>query len=86
VQVPGYNNAEEEKVKYQQMIGAHIAIQMSMGTVQIPGIVDPNKKHELKILPGADGPRKPTYQSVKDLLSLIRIGEGEEKSNIFTCV
>jgi hypothetical protein len=67
---------EEEKVKYQQMVGDHILIQMSMGTVQIPGIIDSNKKHELKLLPGANGPRKPMFQSIKDIISLTAIGEG----------
>ncbi len=49
---------------------------MSMGTVQIPGIIDSNKKHELKLLPGANGPRKPMFQSIKDIISLTAIGEG----------
>ena len=86
VKVPSFEDSEEEKVKYQQMVGAHISIQMSMGTVQIPGIIDANTKHELKLLPGADGPRNPTLQSIKDILSLMTVGEGDKKKNLFTCV
>ena len=86
VKVPSFDDSEEEKVKYQQMVGAHISIQMSMGTVQLPGIIDPNTKHELKLLPGADGPRNPTFQSIKDIISLMTVGEGDKKKNLFTCV
>jgi len=86
VKVPSFDDSEEEKVKYQQMVGAHISIQMSMGTVQIPGIIDPNTKHELKLLPDADGPRNPTFQSIKDILGLMTVGEGDKKKNLFTCV
>ena len=86
VKVPSFDDSEEEKVKYQQMVGAHISIQMSMGTVQIPGIIDPNTKHELKLLPDADGPRNSTFQSIKDILGLMTVGEGDKKKNLFTCV
>ena len=86
VQLPDFEDGDELKRKYQQMIGVHISIQMSLGQVLIPGIVDLNKKFSLTRLPDAEGPRSPTLQSVKDLLLLMTVGEGRSKKKLFSCV
>ena len=53
VQIPDFNDGDEQKQKYEQMIGVHISIQLSLGQVLIPGIVDLNRKFSLNCLPDA---------------------------------
>ena len=38
VKVPSYDNQGPEKLKYQQMVNAHISVHMSTGMALIPGI------------------------------------------------
>ncbi len=86
VQIPDFEDRDEQKPKYQQMVGVHISIQMSLGQVLIPGIVDLNQKFSLNRLPAAKGPRSPTLQLVKELLFLMTVGEGILRNKLFTCV
>ena len=86
VQVPEFEEGEEKKRKYLQMLSVHCSIQMSSGSAIIPGIIDLNTEYALERLPDAEGERCPTRQSVKNILVLMTIGEGVGKKNIFTCI
>ena len=76
VMVPGFSASAEDKTKYHQMINAHGAIQLSLGHAELPGIVDLETKYSLDRLPDKDNiPTNPSILSVRDILTLMTIGE-----------
>ena len=76
VMVPSFSASTEEKTKYHQMVNAHGAIQLSLGHAELPGIVDLETKYSLDRLPDKDSnPTNPSTLSVRDILTLMTIGE-----------
>ena len=79
VMVPGYNASFESKTKYQQMVNVHGAVQLSIGSANLAGIIDLKTKHTLPRCPGADGSRDPTSLSILDCLLMMTVGTEDKK-------
>ena len=86
VQVPGYDDQGTAKIRYHQMVQAHTSVQMSLGTAQIPGVVDLHNKYKLERLPDAEGPREDVEMSLHSALMALSIRDGVEKKSLFTAV
>jgi stress-induced morphogen len=86
VKVPSYDNQGQEKLKYQQMVNAHISVHMSTGLALIPGIIDLRTKFKFERHPDAHGDREDCLMSLRDVLMLLSIGQGQAKKKIFTAV